>query len=254
VPGSQTVAPSPYIEFETETPGQKGVIFAGIATPEWHINDDGHNYSETHTVNLGYQCLSVIQYTVSVGLASIYNGGSAFLFATDAATLCIDSETQELNLQVDLTLLGSPSNLSRYGYQVSVIVTTQQTGISGTISYPVGAFGPANPTVQELNQLLGITANNYVSVSNQGFGSGYYNPVAYGVVTGVASQGQTVVATYNIAAAPYNLDLSVLVKSVDTMPLDSGFSQDNGPSTLTLTIAAPTVSNVDFSYFLSPIK
>jgi len=256
MPVSQTVPSSPYIEFETGIPGQKGVIFAGIAIPEWHINDDGNNYSETHTVNLGYPCLAVIQYTATVGLASIYNGGSAFLFATDAATICIDSDTQELSLQVTLALRGSPSNLSRYGYQISAIVTTVPTGISGTISYPVGAFGPANPTVAELNQLLQITANTFQSTpgSPGGFGSGSYNHVAYGQITSVTTQGTTIVATYDIAAAAYNTELYILVESVNPIPPNTGFAQTAEVSPLRLTLAAPTVSDMNFIYYVTNVR
>jgi hypothetical protein len=251
-----TLPSSPYLEFETGTPGQKGVIFAGIAIPDWHINDDGNIYRETHTVNFGYPCLAVLQYTVSIGLASIYNGGSAFLHSTDSASLCIDPLTQELSLQVNLALLGAPSNLSRYGYQVVAILTTQLTGISGTISYPAGAFGPANPTAAQITLMMAVNAYFVDSVAGSGFGQGTSTEVALGKITGVSTQGGNVVANYNIPAPPYNLPLTVLVQPTLDLPLppSAGFSQTPEPTRITLTTDAPNVSGVNFTYFDSPIK
>ncbi len=247
------VPSSPYIEFNTLTPGTKGVVLSGIAIPEWHLKDDDTIHRMPYTINLGYPALEVTSATVAVGLASIYNGGSAFLFATDNFTLSIDPSTQELVLEVGLALQGDPASLSRIAYQVVATVVTQQTGISGTISFPQDLFGSAPLTVAGLKPFFAITASMYVQDSAGGFGSGHFVPVAYGALTTVTTQGGTVTANYDIPSPPYNVALTVAV-AMSAPPPDAGFSQTAGPGQITVTVAAPDVSGVDFTYFVSPIK
>jgi len=97
---------------------------------------------ETAEVNLRKTVLAVEQATVTVGLASIGNDDSTFLFATDRAGLDIDPISQELLLNVNMALQGSHTGLARFGYQVAAVVATQTTGISGTIRWAKSIFDP----------------------------------------------------------------------------------------------------------------
>lgn len=251
------VPSSPYIEFDTLTPGTKGVVLSGIAVPEWHINDDGKTYRESYVIDLGYPAIEVTSATASVGLASIYNSGSAFLFGTDDFTIGIDPNSQNMTLTVDLACLGAKSNLSRIAYQVVAIVVTQQTGISGTITFPQALFGSAPNTPAGLKPLLVISANMYVNdpaPPHGGFGTGHYVPVAYGAITGVTTHAGDVVASYDIASPPYNLNLIALVAMTPQHPATTGFSQVAGPDPITVTVQIPSVSGVNFAYYSNPIK
>jgi hypothetical protein len=249
---STQVASASHIEFETPTLGQKSVIFSGIAIPSWDLNDDSNIYRQTVTVNLRYPVLAVLQATISLGLASIYNGGSDFLYATDSATLCVDASSQELILQVDVALMGDPANLSRFGYQLVVVVTTQVTGISGTIRFPKNVFDPSYLTQPQVSQLFLVSANTETQLpppSDWSFGSVQYNPVAYGAITGMSIDGNdNVGVTYEISSAPYNQNLYVLVQPgpLYTSGLTS-FSQIAGPDPVVLTLSAPSASGVDFT-------
>ena len=138
------VASASHIEFQTGQPGQKSVILSGIAIPSWNIKDGDNLHQDTVTVNLRYPVLAVMQATITLGLASIYSGGTTFLYASDSATLCVDESSQELLLQVDVALMGDPAHLSRFGYQVVVVVTTQTTGIFGTIRFTTDFSIPPN--------------------------------------------------------------------------------------------------------------
>ena len=203
------------------------------------------------TVNLRYTVLAVVQATMSLGLASIYNDDSAFLFSTESATLAIDNTTQELLLQVDAALLGDPASLNRFGYQVVVVVTTQVTGISGTIRFGKDVFDAPHITGGQVQQLFLVSADLQVFLPpppGQGFGQYQYNPVAYGMITGLKANGNDFEVTYNIAAAPYNQQLYVIVQAgpafTPANPTSTG--QTGGPSPVVLTVTTPSVSGVDF--------
>src|SRR5205809_641119 len=118
------------IDVQIGEANRRMMIFSGIAKPEWIINDDDHIYRENVVVNLRKTVLAVEQYTVTVGLASIGNDDTTFLFAADTATIDIDEQSQELLLKVDLASQGERTSIGRFGYQVVTVVTTQTTGIS----------------------------------------------------------------------------------------------------------------------------
>ena len=125
---------------------RKMMIFSGIALPEWSVNDDENVYHEDVEVNLRRTALAVEQATVTVGLASISNDDTVFLIAADTARIDIDPRSQELLLRVALALQGEHTGLNRFGYQVVAVVTTQATGISGTIRWSRDVFDAANQT------------------------------------------------------------------------------------------------------------
>jgi hypothetical protein len=248
---SNQVASASHIEFDTGVAGQKAVIFSGIAIPSWNLNDDSNIYRQTITVNLRYTVLAIVQATISVGLASIYNDDSAFLFATDTASLAIDNNTQELLLQVDAALTGDPASLNRFGYQIVVIASTQVTGISGTIRFGKDVFDASKITGSQQQQLFLVSADTLTVLPpppGGGFGQNQYNPVAYGTITGMTTSGNDFDVTYNIPGAPYNQQLYVLVQNgpLFTPSHQTTTFQTNGPSPVVLTVSAPSVSGVDF--------
>jgi hypothetical protein len=251
---SLPIPSAPFLEFDTLTPGTKGVIFSGIAVPEWHINDDGKIYREPYTIDLGYPALNVTDATAAVGLASIYNGGSAFLFASDSWTIQIDPNSQHLTLTVNLSCLGAPSNLSRIAYQVVATIVIPETGISGTITFPQGLFGAAPLTPAGLKSLLVISANTFISGGGGGFGSGQTYLVQYGAITSVTTQGSNVIASYNMASPPFNLPLSIQVNPANAFPPNDAIVQIAGPSPITITLQAPAVNGVNFIYQSTIVK
>jgi len=246
------VASASHIEFETSQPGRKALVFSGIAIPSWNLNDDNNIYHQTITVNLRYPVIAVVNASVSLGLASIGNDDSAFLFATDSDTLCIDNNSQELMLQVDAALSGDPSSLNRFGYQVVVVVTTQSTGISGTIRFSKDVFDASNLTEQQVQELFLVSADTLTVLPpppGGGFGQNQYNPVAYGQLGGLTWSGDDFSVPYTIAGAPYNVELYGIVQ-IGPAFKPSGqttvVTQTGGPSPVGLKVNAPSVSGVDF--------
>ncbi len=245
------VASASKLEIDIGQPNKKMLVFSGIAIPEWDLRDDDSIHRLPATVNLRTTVLAVEQSTVSVGLASIYNGDSDFLFATDSTSLCIDSTSQELILEVDLALLGKPANLSRFGYQVVVIVTTQVTGISGTIRFTKEVFDATVLNTNQEQQLFLVSAGTQTSLpppSGLSFGQIQYTPLAFGQLGGMTTSGNVIVIPYNIPGAPYNQNLVVQVQRGPsfTPPGQTNISQTAGPNPVLLTTAAPSVSGVDF--------
>jgi hypothetical protein len=199
----------------------------------------------------------VEQATVTVGLASISNDDTVFLIAADTARIDIDPRSQELLLRVALALQGEHTGLNRFGYQVVAVVTTQATGISGTIRWSRDVFDAVNQTTGQIAQMFQITANQIEHISPpQGFAFDRYTPVAHGVTTGFSHTANEFSVTYEIPGAPYNQPLVVRVE------VGAGFrasgvpvaGQVSGPNPVVLSIAQPGVTGVDFRVAATVIR
>lgn len=237
------------IEAELGRPDRKMMIFSGIAIPDFHINDDDRNYPERVVLNLRKSVLAVEQATIAIGLASFGNGESLFLIACDTANLDVDPVSQELLLTADLVLRGEGTGLMRFGYQIVTVVTTQATGISGTIRWEKDIFDASQLNAGQVAQMFSITANHLEHiVPPAGFAFDKYTPVAFGVTTGFSKEGADFAVPYEIPGAPYNQPLVVRVE-VGTL-FRSRFTpvagQMAGPNPVILTIAKPGVTGVDF--------
>ena len=228
---------------------RKLMIFSGIAIPNFIVNDDGRNYNESVRVNLRRTVLAIEQATVTVGLASIGNDDTLFLFAADSASLDIDPTSQELLLNVALVLRGESTSLNRFGYQIVTVVTTQTTGISGTIRWSKDVFNATSLTPGQIAQMFKIAANRVDRITPPtGFVFDQYTPLAFGVTTGFSNNENDFLVPYEIPGAPYN---QPLVVTVDVGPLFASngkpvAGQTGGPKPVVLTIAQPGVTGVDF--------
>jgi hypothetical protein len=240
------------LEIDIDHAGRKMVIFSGIARPEWEITDDTHLYQETFIVNLRYTVLAVDQATITVGLASIGNNDTDFQFALNTAKLCVDDTSQELMLSVDCSLMGDWSTLNRFGYQIVATVTTQITGITGSIRWKKDIFDPSALSQGEIAQLFLIAANREEIIPpppEGGFGTVNYIPLAYGTASTLTHDKNDFIVQYNIPGAPYNQPLVVTVQVGPLFRPTAGSpmaGQIAGPSPLILTVADPGVSGVDF--------
>ena len=246
---SDHVSGNRVIEAELGQPDRKMMIFSGIAIPNFNINDDDRNYLEQVVLNLRRTVLAVEQATVAIGLASFGNDDTLFLIACDTANLDVDPVSQELLLRADLVLRGEGTGLMRFGYQIVTIVTTQATGISGTIRWEKGIFDASRLNAGQIAQMFNITANHVEHINPpSGFAFDKYTPVASGVTTGFSKDRQDFIVPYEIPGAPYNQPLVVRVEIGNLF--HSAFTpvagQFAGPNPVVLTIANPGVTGVDF--------
>jgi hypothetical protein len=245
------------IEAELGQADRKMMIFSGIAIPDFHINDDDRNYNETVVLNLRKSVLAVEQATIGIGLASLGNGESLFLIACDTARLDVDPNSQELLLKADLVLRGEGTGLMRFGYQVVTVVTTQATGISGTIRWAKSIFDASTLNSGQIAQMFRITANHVEHINEpSGFVHDKYTPVAFGVPAGFSRSGQDFVVPYEIPGAPYNQPLVVLVEvgAIFRSAAPPLAAQTAGPNPVILTIAKPGVTGVDFRIVQNIVK
>jgi hypothetical protein len=246
------------IEAELGQPDRKMLIFSGIAIPDFHINDDDHNYSEHVVLNLRRSVLAVEQATVSIGLASIGNDDTTFLIACDTASLDIDPSSQELLLTADLVLRGEGTGLMRFGYQIVTIVTTQATGISGAIRWEKSIFDASKLNSGQIAQLFNITANHVEHVNPpSGFAFDKFIPVASGVTNGFSKDGHDFVVPYEIPGAPYNQPLVVRLEVGNLFIAVGGgpvAGQTGGPNPVVLTVANPGVTGVDFRVNITVVR
>ena len=243
------VASTSRLEVDIDVPNRKMVIFSGIAIPEWSVFDDDDNLQDTYTVNLHYPVLAVDQATMAVGLASVGNGDTDFLFACDATELDIDPITQELSLKVSLANRGNPSALNRFSYQVVVTAVTAVTQISGTIYWDKSIFMPKTPSGAVYLALFQVTADTFYTPPSDGFSTEVLTIVARGKTLPVVEKGNDFAMPYEISAAPFNTPLKVAVvpgHAFATAPGNTLVTQISGPRPLTLTPANATISGVDF--------
>jgi hypothetical protein len=248
------VASASSITADLGTANRKMLICSGIAIPGFNTFEDDYIAKDTAVVNLRQTVLAVEQATLSVGLASIGNGNTNFEFAIDQVTLQVDPTSQDLLLSVDMALMGNPSALDRFGYQVVAIITTQTTGISGTISWDKSLFDASADSEVDVAQLFQVYAGTPVPFSGPGVGSATYTNRAYGYTEALQQNANGFVLPYTIPGALYGVNLVVQVEP------NPGFHataqnmvrQISGPTQFVLTVSQPGVSDVDF--FISPVS
>lgn len=120
---------------------QHMLIFSGIAMPAYDsYNDD---FNREHIVVMFDQVVSaIVQASATVGLASIHNTDSDFVFATDSVSVFRDDDSGRLALDCQLAVQGDYSLLSRFSYHAVVIASIDEPYVSGLIRWDPGVTGP----------------------------------------------------------------------------------------------------------------
>ncbi|GAA3049825.1 hypothetical protein GCM10010464_12580 [Pseudonocardia yunnanensis] len=193
--------------------GRHIVVLSGIARPEWKIDDDSA-HREVCRLRLREPAGTVEQSTVHVGLASIGNDDTEFVFATDQASVEVD-EAGELVLITHLALMGEPSTLNRFSYQVVLTTRVVASEITGTISWPTAWFRPPLPGPAGVSGIFSILANERtVTPGGPPFGGEveHLRPVTPGEIVSVTVAEDTCRATYRIAEPPKGRQLRVTVE------------------------------------------
>lgn len=238
------------LEVSLGSPTQQLIILSGIAAPEINVDDDEEFIENEVIVKLGTYVSALESGVSEVGLASIENDESRFVFATDMSTLEIDGETSELQLRVHTTVCGEGTKLHRFSYQVVAKVTKVASQISGTIRIPQVMVDLVNKTQEEVSAMFRITANR-IDQDPAGFeqpGS----PVATGRIINRTFVGDITSLEYLIDGCPFNTPLRVLVL---TTGLAEGLEprQVTTPLKIVLTKFVPAVGGIDFEIFRVPV-
>lgn len=216
--------------------GRSMMIISGIACPEWRINDDDHTYQQTCRVRLRQSVADLEESSVHVGLASISNEDTEWVFSTDQATLQLD-DSQELVLVTNLALRGAASYLHRFSYQIVVTTRAVATEIMGSVTWPTAVFRPASTDPAPLASGFTITAFDTSGPT--------LTPVASGAPTSVSIADVSCAIVYTIDGAPTSVPLLIAIESSLLSPL---IIEPTGPNlnVLTLNAGDPIRSGIDF--------
>lgn len=223
--------------------GRTLVVMSGIAIPEFEIDDDQTNHQMCR-VHLGEPGERMQQASIEVGLASISNDNTEFVFAVDSVSLDRDPATDQLVLSVQLAVAGKRSFLHRFSYQVVLVEQVVPGEITGSLIWSPGTFTPVpldSATV----------ATRFSFVVHDGAAGAAGAVVANGTITSVVlttlSSGQGFRATYRVDNAPLDRLISV---ACDLQGFPSNLvarPTADGVDTVTLTAAQPTATGVDFT-------
>ena len=231
-------------------PARQLVILSGIAIPEFWTNHDEEVNRTEIVVHLGVFVAGLDRATAHVGLASIANDETNFLFALDNARVDVDGNG-ELLLHVDAALLGEETLIHRFGYQVVAHVHRVRARISGTIRVPKDILDIDGWSTNDVASLFEITANRVEQVPPSGSGMQFATerliPVAYGHVVQVRTTRSDAFVDYAIDGCPFNVPLRVEVKLVGRLALPAvGVGQTAGPRPVLLSGSQPDAAGVDF--------
>lgn len=250
----QVSSPSSF-EAHVGEPAKRLLIFSGIAIPEFWTNHDEEVNTQDIVVHLNAFVSSLDKAVSHVGLASIANDETNFLFALDVSKVELD-QSGELLLHVWASILGEETLIHRFGYQVVAHVHPVAARIAGTISVPREILDIEGWDAGAIGGLFDITANRTDKSTSGPFIVETLVPMAWGVTGAVRSSPQANFVDYTIDACPFNVALTVDVKLRNELVISGvAVGQVAGPRPVTLTTNQPDATGVDFSVGrLPPIR
>ena len=245
------VASASAMEVLLGEPAQRLMIFSGIAIPDFWTNHDEEVKQGEIVVRLGVHVATLDGGVVHVGLASIKNDETNFLFALDTARLEVEPATGELLIRVTAAVLGEQTSIHRFGYQAVARVHKVSARIAGTIMVPKAILDLSGWNEADLPSLFQISANTVEFQGPQGsmsFGWEKITPVASGTTADMRQGQKECFVDYAIDGCPFSVPLRVLVNLAgNRWPSDAVCGQVRGPNPVLLTNIDPEASGVDFS-------
>ncbi|MBA3325076.1 MAG: hypothetical protein H0T41_07395 [Rhodobacteraceae bacterium] len=153
---------------------------SGIAVPEFRTNHDEETSQTEIIVRLGVHVAVLETAVTDLGLASIENDETNFLFAVDSGQLELEAGSGELILRVVAAILGENTHIHRFSYQIVAHVRRARAQISGVIGVPVEIRELGQLSEAELAAAFEITANRIERVGSPGgFAFDKLIPVAF---------------------------------------------------------------------------
>jgi hypothetical protein len=225
------------------------IVASGIVLVSWRYNSD-ETFRGQERVWLNIYARELEQWSAFVGLASIANGESGFVFATDSARVEINDGSGELSLVVNDALMGEWSALNRFSYQIVATVVRAATGIAGTIGWPTALFRPETDDPLALQRVLGVVAGHRELITPPGSPQGSFayerlTPVAAGSLEKLTIGRERCAATYRIANPPMAMPLKVSVSVLEGFGTATSAGRVAGPDVFTLSPTHPA-ETVDF--------
>jgi hypothetical protein len=228
------------------------IVLSGIVVLNWRYDSDVIWRGEERVL-LGVYARNIEQWSAYIGLASIANDESEFVFATDNARIELDPATGELILVVNTALSGEWSALNRFSYQVVVTVVRIGAAITGRITWPTALFRPESQDPAIAQRLFSVVANRYeyISATSNTFAYEKLTPLIPGAVEKLVVGEDHCDAFYRITNPPMATDLKVTLGVADEFRAQSpgvniAWGQSKGPQHFVLSPAHPA-EEVDFA-------
>src|SRR5882672_1098958 len=137
--------------------GRRLLVLSGIAITDWKLDSDELHAGENQ-VRLAVYARNLEQWSAFVGLASIGNDETEFVFAADSARVGLDPYTGELILYFNTAILGEWSYLGRVSYQVVATVVRVTPHIPGRITWEKELFTPPSRDISTVAGELVVLA------------------------------------------------------------------------------------------------
>jgi hypothetical protein len=248
------------LEADLGVGGRSLIVASGIARPEWSLDSD-EVHRDSWTVHLRVPADRIEQVTTHVGLASIGNGDSGYGFSTDTADVVVNASTGELDLTVALALMGEPSSLNRFSYQVVATVVRTTSEVTGTITWPKTVFTPQTRLPSEVApHFTAQLSSRATSTVQTPFGPDVVEtltPLLAGDITTVTESEHDMHARFRILNPPKGRELKVTV-ATDLVSPTPGYTLFIGAiagvaDVFTLSPGDPSRAGVDFGVTLEHV-
>jgi hypothetical protein len=236
-----------HIETPLVDPSQRMHIMSGIAVPRWEVNDDDKIYRDLCIVSLGVTIPDFIQAACQVGLASVSNGESSFLFALDDSWAEPDQDTGELKLKVNLAVNGEKSSLARFGFQIVVLGGNRITGVSGHVRWLRDIFDPG--TLTDGRNLLLVNAFILETINPGIPGSFAFDkltPIGSTIPGEIHLDGDDFSVPYAFEHLPLGVNMRFTVTLSQAFASNCSAGQISGPNPVKLTPTHLSETGVDF--------
>jgi hypothetical protein len=245
-----------HLEVDTVDPTRKLHIFSGIAIPAFHIDDNDSIHRIPVVIDLNMALPDLQQAAAQVGLASISNEESEFVFAVDNARVDAAGATGALTLTADLALMGDESSLSRFGFQVVVVAGVHATGISGRVTWARALLDAGSLTSAQVASLLVVNANTIETIPGHGgnFSQTVLHPIASTIPQSLHHEREDFWVPYNFEHLPLNTPLRVTVQLSSAFSPGSSAGQVSGPFTISLFPNHLSEAGVDFVVSQSVVR
>lgn len=246
-----------YIGVELVDPSRMMHILSGIAIPAFHTDDAGSTHRTTCEIDLGIALPDAQQAVAQVGLGSIINDESSFLFAVDNARVEIEGGTGRILLFADLALKGSGSGLERFGFQVVVVSGIRSTGVTGRVLWDKSLFDATNALESQWKSLMVINANitREIDAPLGGFKSSKLVPIRSTGPQSLHRDGDDFWMPYAIDNLPLDTPMVINVDHLATVfPLGSAAGQIRGPKVINLHPGHLSEAGVDFRITGSDVR
>lgn len=247
----QGVSPQPVLRLIIGNPPREMLIVAGSAFLDWKT-DSGKLIHDEIIIKLGVTSTPHFQATSTVALAAIYNTDSDFIFAADDSIIEQDALGQ-LQLRVQLGLMGDSSDLLKVNYHVQVISDPLESFISGTIRWAEELGEPTLDAQSGTRSLFLVSAGRFIQDAQTG-APGTFAPVHWQLRASASNAPPQHVngmwaAPYIIRGIPLNERLQILPQYLSGLlrPINNNEQAVFRPSReVELSPSVPALTDVDF--------